>query len=1348
MTAYFHLCYNDHLSKKFKQLEKFLFLFKYSVFFLLTLINSCFSSEINIIKPEINTLLQGQPIKSLEKNKGGFLWIATDSEIWRFNGYKLDKLSSLSSDSPLMKNSKKLHIDNSSNLWIGTQDDGLFLYSNNKFKNFSTASQGSKTLKTNLISEVTSDKNNYLWIGTDVGLHLLKPDYSIEYFPFPEEYKTIDDKYITSISNYSEKQLILSTRNHLFNFDKDKHIFEKINLVDKELKMYIFNVYKDFQDNIWISTNKGIFLKKENSKNFNKFMPKEIKFSVVSVAVDKKNIWIGSFSNGIYKVSFDNETVRNYKHNENNISSLSGNLIYSLLLDDAGILWISTFANGINYIDTKTLDFGWKNKSQYSLLCVKSSWFNGFLEEENKIWLSSNKGLIEINKQNGVCKNLKEDTSFNSFLKDSDNDLWIGTTKGLDLIDINSGEIIEKVKIGYGVRFIIEQGIDTLYLGGLRGLLKYNKRDNVSTKISTLGLEPDTTFYDYTLNSNLSLFFATSSGVAFLNNSKQVVLYDNIQSQLPTKEIFSIQSLNNQLLVGTFQHGLYLFDESNKLIKHYNNPNKTNDLSIKSMLLDNSNTMWAGTNHGLLNIDFNTDKIHMYNKDNGLQGDNFEIGSAYKSKSGKLYFGGQNGFNSFYPEDIKINKIPPKIVLSDFTRFGKSVKLGVKHDDFVLEMPINDLQELELSHKDYIIGFEFAALDFAAPERNKYTYKLEGFDPDWTYVSADDRKATYTNLPSGNYSFRVKGSNKDGVWNEVGKSLNIKVFPAPWFSWWAFTLYIVTFFGLLFLYLYRKNLTNIKITNMLKTKVKERTQELQVQKQKVEILLVRKNKMFANVSHEFRTPLTLILGPVNNLLNSNLKSQDINSLKMVNRNANRLLTMIEQLLLLAKLSDEEKVEHVPQLIHKQVLSIYEIFLPLAKEKNIEFDLQNNNIATIKVVANTIDTVIGNLISNALKYTQIGGKVILNSYTKDNKVIIEVTDTGCGLDKQQQKKIFNRFTRLDSHANIDGVGIGLSVVEEMIKINNAKLKVESELGKGSTFTVEFDTTNELVKDTEEADYRFANQLAKYSILEAGNAKQFIQAVGSKTNDTILIIEDNDDMRAHIAESLKDNFHCLLTEGGRKGIALAIKHVPDIILCDVMMPEMDGFKVSRIIRSDSRTSHIPLILLTALHDKKSRIKGWREHIDAYLTKPFDAQELLLQLSNILVIRNILKSKASKNIKAGSKLTEETGLAKIDQEFINKLNNVIAKNYQNPNLQRPQIASAMAVSTKQLQRKLKALIDKNPMDLLREYRLMKAAEFLKDGYQVSIISDECGFNSLSHFSQCFKAQYGLSPKQYQQL
>ncbi len=492
--------------------------------------------------------------------------------------------------------------------------------------------------------------------------------------------------------------------------------------------------------------------------------------------------------------------------------------------------------------------------------------------------------------------------------------------------------------------------------------------------------------------------------------------------------------------------------------------------------------------------------------------------------------------------------------------------------------------------------------------------------------------------------------------------------------------------------------------------------------------------------------MTLILGPINQLLNSALPKDNVQSIEMINRNANRLLNMIEQILQLAKMSSQEEVDLVPQQVDPRLELLVASFQPLAANKELQLTLVQNDEAVINGTRDVIDVVIGNLISNAIKYTQNGGEIQVRSIKNESFVDIEVTDNGCGLDDAQQVEIFNRFTRLESHLGISGVGIGLSVVEEMLKVNNGSIQVDSEPGKGSTFKVRFNGLDELKQiQTIETNHSLLDRLTNESTTEETNESS-VKIYGSKDYDTILIIDDNADMRTLIAETLQHQYHCITVDRGKEGIAQAIKWVPDIVICDVMMPGMDGFQVSRILRSDTRTSHIPLILLTALNDKKSRIKGWRENIDVYLTKPFDAQELIIQLENILVIRNILKKKAGAALKSG-KMSMNSGLPKNDQMFVDKFMQMIKKMYIDPNFLRPQMASMMAVSERQLQRKLKALIDKNPLDLLREFRLEQAAESLKEGNQVSITADNCGFNSVTYFSKCFKQRYGVTPKVYQQ-
>jgi signal transduction histidine kinase/DNA-binding NarL/FixJ family response regulator len=938
----------------------------------------------------------------------------------------------------------------------------------------------------------------------------------------------------------------------------------------------------------------------------------------------------------------------------------------------------------------------------------------------------------------------------------------VPTVRGLNLFNKSNGQINQLDSSTPRTRTYFAKNHDRnhVLLGTNRGLYKYSINKKASVELKPINDEEqklDFVGYD-TLNKNKtneSIILFGQSGIFNLDQDEKLKHNSRIQQQLPTKDIRSIHVDKNRLFIGTSKYGLYQFNLDYELITRYTNKHGIPiDSTINSIEQDDNGYLWLGSDIGLIRLNITTKQSHTFYESDGLQSNYFQKSSSLKTKSGQLIFGGRNGFNAFYPKKIKINQKPPKIVLTNFLRFGQSVEPAKDYDGFKLNNDINEIDELVLSHKDYVIGFEFAALDYAAVNRNKYAFKMEGLDPNWNYVDAYNRSISYSNLKPGDYVFRVKGANKDGVWNEKGKNLRIKVLPAPWLSWRAWLAYILLSLLALWWYVRSKTRANEKITKLLRVEVEKKTKilqqktnELQIQKQTVESLLIRKNELFANISHEFRTPLTLIIGPIQQLLKKSIHTSDMTTLRMIDRNANRLLTMIEQLLQLAKISDGEKIVFKCYKTQTHIKTIVDSFKPLASEKKIELKLQHNDAAAIKTTENSIEIILGNLLSNAIKYTPNNGQVTVSSQINQDKIDIKVKDTGPGLDSQQQIEIFNRFKRLNPNQNIAGVGIGLSVVEEVLKVNNASIKIDSIVGKGSTFVVTFNTIGlDFNEKKGDSNQLLMEQLASDVITEkpATDINTFVE---NKTNETILIIDDIHDMRQHIASTLKESYHCLLAADGKTGIAMAVEHIPDVIICDVMMPEMDGFEVSRVLRSDTRTSHIPLIMLTALNDKASRIRGWREHVDVYLTKPFDANELTIQMENILVIRNILKQKAGNKLSKGNN-SSNLDLPELDQKFVEKLNQVIRNNFRDTNYLRPQMASDMAVSIKQLQRKLKALIDKNPMDLLRDYRLNQAADQLKSGYQVGIISDNCGFNSVSYFSQCFKAKYGLSPKKYQQI
>jgi len=517
-----------------------------------------------------------------------------------------------------------------------------------------------------------------------------------------------------------------------------------------------------------------------------------------------------------------------------------------------------------------------------------------------------------------------------------------------------------------------------------------------------------------------------------------------------------------------------------------------------------------------------------------------------------------------------------------------------------------------------MIGFEFVALDFADPARLQYAHRLIGFNDEWNLTDAKNRSVNYTNLSPGTYRFEVKASNNDGVWNERATALDILVKPAPWLSPWAYAIYVSTLLLMVFGFIRYRTAAANKRAQQLEVVVSQRTQDLKTQKQMVESLLDHKNELFANVTHEFKTPLALIKGPAEELLKDGELYPHKSKLDMIKRNANRLLVMVGQILKLSEVEQEQAVVRENQSVHPTLNMLYEAYGVLAQDKNIDMQLDNQSNAQIHATADYLEMVVGNLLSNAIKYTAIGGTVKLQSMDQDGQVIITVSDTGSGIAKQDQALVFDRFTRLDSHRNIQGTGIGLAVVKEITQANGGQVSLHSELGQGSEFTIRMPQAQ--WQEVDAADATVIDQLVEKTGQEMADDRLPTTAKKRTAAIKLLVIEDNADMRTHINDVLRDQYQCFYADRGQTGISTALKEMPDIIICDVMMPGMDGFQVTRILRHDAKTSHIPIILLTALNTKESRIKGWRENIDVYLTKPFDASELHATLAADLNVRKI--------------------------------------------------------------------------------------------------------------------------------
>lgn len=1290
--------------------------------------------------------LPSNVVKSIVQDNQGYMWFATQKGLSKYDGYNLESI--ILNDTGQLPDVTTLFVASNDVLWIGTKNKGLFFNYLGKITHIPLKQRSiTKDIK---ITSIIQGQNGDIWIGSNLGLFNIDTNTNN-----PSIVDGFINQNVVSISPTYNQNIIVATVDAVYLYD---NIVKQEISIQSEPSNKNRILYTD-QDNItWLGRDRGLFIYSDGCSCFKLFDDRLKSTKIHAIVSNNNNLWIGTLYDGLYMYSHQSKKLNHYQYNEksNNNGLLADTNIISLHIDNNETLWIGTFRGGLNYFNLSSLYFGLTNYDDNLMYCADSLVTFDLFEQNNVLWIATEKGLVKLNHKSQTCKLYQIDigsglnNSIRSILVDSKGTFWIGTSKSLYQFNPLTGHFKETSSqaINSSISFIIEYKTDRLLLGSVKGLYAYDTIENSIIKIDTIDeTNQNIRFNNFTKNNLGQYVFATHLGIFQLTSDlklKPLINYPNTQIGQLTTTVYG-DEFGGIWFGADYKYLLYLHQDGH--VENFTNKIFSKDVEVQA-ILPHYKELWISSNMGVFRFNTTSQKSTLYDINDGLQDNEFLFTSNYLSPSGKLYFGGKNGFNAFFADQIPKKIKAPNTVISHIQLNGHKLQVGDKTNaGYLLNKSVNDIAELVLNHKDNKIDIEFSALDYSDSKQNKYAYRLMPFNDKWEHTSAANRHATYTNLHAGDYTFELKSANKYGLWSKSTKQISLKVLPAPWLSFWAFAIYIFIAMFCLWCLIRYKTISARKKAKQLEATIISRTNDVNVQKKMVESLLQHKNEVFANVTHEFKTPLTLIVGPLEQLAEEIDQLKHIEIIQMVQRNTQRLMLMVSQILKLSEAELNKKSVRESQAIQPILAMLYEAFNPIADSKGIKLLINNNVSVNINATPECFEIVIGNLLSNALKFTSIGGEISISSQLSDNNISVSIKDTGTGMKRDDLDKIFNRFARLDMHKNTQGTGIGLSVVKEITEANDGHVTVSSEWGAGSMFKVTFPVTN-AVPHIGLSDL-MVNQMAQNieAELMSEHIKIDTQLKHTQNSITILIIEDNIDMQTHIGNVLSHRFNCLFANRGKKGIALALKDVPDIIICDVMMPGLDGYKVTRILRHDSRTSHIPIVLLTALNTKESRIKGWRENIDIYVTKPFDAKELNAQLDNILIIRKILQQQTNKVIKSNGSLNT-LDLPQQDLKFIEKFKDVIAKNYANNHFQKADLASNMAVSERQLQRKVTALIDESPLNMLRNYRLEKAAISLKNGYQVSIVSDECGFNSVPYFCRCFRENYGVSPKKYQLL
>lgn len=1366
-------------------------------------------------------------IKSIYEEPDGTMWFGTEIGISKYNRATQSFVNYIPDTSGAYKRCNRILkiLPCGDKLWVSVMD-GLFLFDKNTglFQSFKRDTLNPyRGIYFNITNYIFIDQSDNLWVGSsslDGQAALSKYDKKtgifIHFLNNPDDPESFNGKEVRSMIEDKNGTIWVATFGGglLEIIDKEQGKFKQY-CYDKNdqyslLNNNLYTVFEDSIGNIWTGGWYGFSSLNKNTCHFTNY-----KVPVCSHDLTRSNVingitedvngelWLRSWD-GFFKFNPSTNVLLHYIHDPENQSSLSGNFVIQIMHDHSGQAWILQFLSGISKLNNFANSFKKIEKNNYDNKPLSSNYVSRiFGDSKGNLWIGTRSAGLNKTRLNKAKEYNKfehyvdipddstslSDNAIIAIYEDKNQILWIGTYGGLNKYDPINNNFVryqhdpdDNTSIGSNdVETIFEDSYGTFWIGGRDGL---NIMDRNSGKfLRFFGNKKDLNHHPDMIIRAIyeDVYGDVWFGGTYLHklNRKDTSLIDFIPSTANEKGVYRIgirrfgeDGLGN-FWFATTKGGLYKINRNELNFTSLAVDNGISSNVINSFEIDDYGDIWVSTINGISRINQQDHSIRNFDMGDGMVSLEFFDRCSYKDKDGWLYFGGRNGFNVFHPDSIKDNKhIPPVYITA----------LNIAHQPKYFEDAIYNIQSIDLQHNENDFSFDFVALDYINPRRNQFAYMLEGYDKDWIYVG-NKRTAYYTNMSPGNYIFRVKASNNNGYWNEEGASIALVIHPPFWKTWWAYLIYTFLF-GSLFYILYRNELKRLNLKRDLEIEHIQTEKLIEVDREK--------NNFFANVSHEFRTPLTLILGPLDKAISRLKDGKHKQELDMAYRNAKRLQSLINQLLSLSKLeSGKMKLKAREENIVRLVKVYVQSFESLIKQKQMELIFESSlKYYQLTVDRMKVEKIMNNLLSNAIKFTEKGGKIKVSislatapsgphrtdTQTSTERIRfspsvlssvegiqIKVSDTGIGIKKEHLKQIFNRFYQVDSsHSQgYEGTGIGLALTKELVGLHQGTIKVESEVDSGTTFIVFLPAGNEhLNKDdfviSSSSDYEEGNELladdnAYVDVPSTDKSPEVILEQAERKVPLILIVEDNNDMRAYIKDYLEQSYYIIEAVNGKDGFDKAIEHIPDLIVTDLMMATMDGNELTRKLKTDQRTSHIPVIILTAKVTMESKLEGLKTGADDFLTKPFDVQELLIRIRNLILqhqkLRNLFKQHID-NANQTRTLLEYSciGMSKLDEQFLEKAVNVIEGEIANPDFGVEMFAKEMAMSRKHLHRKLTSLTDHSPNNLIRNVRLIKATELIKAGkLNITQISYDVGISSLSYFAKIFKERYGVSPSDY---
>ena len=1318
--------------------------------------------------------LSQNSIVAITQDSRGFMWYGSTAGLNRYDGVNFHIYKSTATDTTTLSDDyvRSLYSDSKGTLWVGTAN-GLnkFNPKENSFKRIYLKQPSGP----NAVRAFYEDRKNHLWVATNKGLYLLtnretSTFTSAQLLGLPQD---VANSRILSMYEDSEGYLWIGSNKGLIRLRFDNRIrsvkkFIRSNALTSLSDNAVTAITEDKHKNLWVATeNGGLNLFSRTSETFSRFLHDErngntLIYDAIRAMIRSKSgeLWIGT-QDGLSVFDPETKKFRNFQHQSANDQSLKQNSIYSIYEDINGSVWLGTFYGGVDVTYAHSTNF---NVLRYSEKTpnVNVNVVSSVLEDKaNNLWIGiDGGGLNYFNKKtqkfSAYVFRANDPGSIGSNLvkivyKDKANNIWIGTHGGgLNLFDASTGKFKRFLtgenalgNLHSEIAAITEDKNGILWVGGVSGLGLFYYNNAILkpyagySKINALK------------NKNITRLFEDSKGNTWIATPLGLYRYDaktNILKsiKLPKSNnsvVVDYSAVNcvqedtkGNIWVGLFNAGLARYDENKDALKIiYTKRDGLPDNDVAGIVDDNLNHLWISTSNGLAKLDLNTKTFQTYTTSDGLAGDDFNNNAYFINKQGEVFLGGFNGLTHFFPNEIQKNDYRAPLVFTQLRLFN--IPVSIKSPYHLLNQDISFTHKIIFTHDQNVITLDFALLNYIKSKKNKYAYRLNSVNNQWIETSTPS--ITYTNLPPGSYTLLVKGANNDGVWSRP-ISMQIQIRPPFWATWWAFCFYAIILGTVLFF------ITRFFYLRQLLLKDEELHQA--------------KLTFFTNVSHEIRTHLTLIMASIEKLLDVRQDDDAINApARNVKNNADRLLKLVSELLDFRKVESKNlKLRIVPADLVDFACDIYNSFGELANKKNIQFSIFHDNTPLIVYFDEAqLGKVFFNLISNALKFTPSGGNVTITIERHKDRAIVSVVDNGRGIAPEYQDRLFDNFFQgedEDPSAQSAGHGIGLALTKNIVELHHGEITVHSNPAKDgqpgyTNFSVtlllgakHFKHDNYLQEVVEHQSAGSDEENIVFDIFEAvdeSNPESVIKKY------SVLIVEDNADLRSLIKESLESVYHIQIAKNGVEGFNKACEKIPDLIVSDVMMPKMDGVTLCNKLKTDERTSHIPVLLLTAKSSEADYISGLTGGADVYLTKPFRVKVLQLQIKNLLSAREALRNKFSRLI------TLEPGqiaVDLVDEKFISKLIRIIEDTMADDDFGVDMLANKIGMSQSVLYKKMKALTGMSINDFSKSVRLKRAAQLLETRkYTVYEVGYLVGFTDRKYFSREFKKQFGKTPTEY---